>query len=145
MKNEDVSMKTIQITTKSAKKLLHIIAKYGIKKVLNTLSQMNQISKNRGEQSYNNLYHSGQSLSLVDISGNKELTAFKKIANKWGMDFAVKEDKSNDNHCVFFKAKDQEIFDKVFSEYNNYLKTRKPSLHQKKVIEMKNYLKSQND
>lgn len=33
MKNEDVSMKTIQITTKNADKLLRLIAKYGVKNV----------------------------------------------------------------------------------------------------------------
>lgn len=149
LQNEDVSMKTIQVTTRNAAKLLRIIAKYGIKKVLSKIHQINQESKTKGKQSYSNLYRSGQSLSSVDISGNKELTAFKQIADKWGMDFAVKKDNSNKgNYHVFFKAKDQEIFDKVFSEYDNYLKNRKPSLlekleHKKEEIAQKKQLEAE--
>ncbi len=148
LQNEDVSMKTVQITTKNVTKLLRLIAKGGVK-FFNKLRQIYKISKTRGEQSYSNLYRSGQSLSSVDISGNKELTAFKEIANKWGMDFSVKKDESDKgNYHVFFKAKDQDVFDKVFSEYDNYLKNRKPSLlekleHKKEEIAQKKQLEAE--
>lgn len=127
MQNEDVANKTISIATRSAVKVLRFLAKHGINGV-KKCRQINKLANSMGEQSYSKLYKSGQSLSTVDISSHSELSAFKNIANQFKMDFAVKKDKETGMYTLFFKAKDKEIYDRVFEKYKEHLTKQKPSL-----------------
>ncbi len=127
MQNEDVANKTISIATRSASKLLRFLAKNGFKG-LKKLNQIRVTKAGQGKQSYKRIYRSGQGLSSVDVSNSAEISAFKKIAKEYKMDFAVKKDKQTGMYTLFFKAKDKEIYDRVFSKYKEHLTKQKPSL-----------------
>lgn len=127
MQNEEISNKTIAIASRSAVKVLRYLAKYGFKG-LQKLKKISAEKANQGKQSYKRIYRSGQGLSTVDISSKDELSSFKKTAKKYKMDFAVKKDKQTGMYVLFFKAKDKEIYDKVFEKYKSHLQKKKPSL-----------------
>lgn len=72
----------------------------------------------KGKQSVKELIGQGQGVSSMDIadSGIKD---FKKIANKYGVDFAIVRDKAADPplYTVFFKAKDADAIKQILKEY----------------------------
>lgn len=75
MQNEDISNKTITVTTRSAEKVLRFLAKHGysgFKKMQNCHNQ----KKLQGKQSYKNICKSGQGLSVVDIGNSDEIKLF---------------------------------------------------------------------
>lgn len=137
MQNEELSNKTITFTTKNVAKALKYLAKYGFKglKALAKSGKHKIYKPTEGKQSYKNLVKSGQglsgvdifksedmkNLSPVDISRSKQVRLFKKAAKQYRMDFAVKKDKKTGLYHLFFKAKDKEVYDKVFSNYKDAL------------------------
>ena len=66
------------------------------------------------------------------VIGDESLRLFKRIARKYGVDYAVTKDKSVDppNYVVFFKAKDADALQLIVDEYGDrLLKARsKPSV-----------------
>ena len=72
----------------------------------------------KGKQSVKELIGQGQGVSSMDMadSGIKD---FKKIANKYGVDFAIVRDKAADPplYTVFFKAKDADAIKQILKEY----------------------------
>lgn len=54
----------------------------------------------------------------MDI-GDSGIKDFKKIANKYGVDFAIVKDKAADPplYTVFFKAKDADAIKQILKEY----------------------------
>ena len=72
----------------------------------------------RGKQSVKELVGQGQGVSSMDI-GDSGIRDFKKIANKYGVDFAIVKDKDVDppKYTVFFKARDADAITQVLKEY----------------------------
>ena len=68
-------------------------------------------------------------------------SSFEKVARKYGIDFSLKRDASEDppKYIIFFKAKDIDVMTAAFKEYtkNDLKKTNKPSLRKRlaKAIE----------
>ena len=60
----------------------------------------------------------GQGVSSMEI-GDSGIRDFKKIANKYGVDFAIVKDKDVDppKYTVFFKARDADAITQVLKEY----------------------------
>lgn len=54
----------------------------------------------------------------MDISTDSSLRTFNGIAQKHGIDFAVKKDSESDKYLIFFKAKDQDVMASVFDEFS---------------------------
>ena len=71
-----------------------------------------------GKQSVKELVGQGQGVSSMDI-GDSGIKDFKKIANKYGVDFAIVKDKEADpaRYTVFFKAKDADAITQILKEY----------------------------
>ncbi len=71
-----------------------------------------------GEQSVKELIGQGQGVSSMEV-GDSGIKDFKKIANKYGVDFAIVKDKEADppKYTVFFKAKDADAITQVLKEY----------------------------
>ena len=59
--------------------------------------------------------------------GDAGIRDFKRIANKYGVDFAIVKDKNENppKYKVFFKAKDADAITSVLKEYSDRLSKRK--------------------
>ncbi|MCD8149854.1 MAG: PcfB family protein [Clostridiales bacterium] len=71
-----------------------------------------------GKQSVKELVGQGQGVSSLDIS-DTGIKDFERIAKKYGVDFAIKKDKSvmPPKYLVFFKARDADALTAAFDEY----------------------------
>lgn len=105
----------------------------------------------KGKQTVRQLMQHGQQLNSVDISTDKSLRTFNKIAKKHGVDFAVKKSPDSGKYLIFFKAKDNDVLASVFEEFSKKelnKKSKKESLvekinqNEKAVKEMQNQLEN---
>ena len=87
----------------------------------------------KGKQSVKELIGQGQGVSSMDI-GDSGIKDFKKIANKYGVDFAIVKDKEADppRYTVFFKAKDADAITQILKEYAAKQTKRKEKAAEKK-------------
>ena len=93
--------------------------------------QANEDTTPHGKQSIQELIGQNQGVSSIDIQ-NTNLRDFEKIANKYGVDYAITRDKTvtPPKYMVFFKARDADALTAAFAEYSNQrLKAKdKPSV-----------------
>ena len=84
-----------------------------------------------GKQTIQELIGQNQGVSSIDIQ-NTNIRDFEKIANKYGVDYAITRDKSvtPPKYMMFFKARDADALTAAFAEYSNQrLKAKdKPSV-----------------
>ena len=89
--------------------------------------------KPTGKQTVKQLVGQNQGVANIEIS-NKNIKDFDRVARKYGVDYAVKKDKtlSPPKYMVFFKARDADALTAAFEEYtrNTARKRQKPSLIQ---------------
>lgn len=82
--------------------------------------------KPTGKQSVKELVGQNQGVSNIEVasSGIKD---FEKVARKYGVDYAVREDKSGEKpkYLVFFKARDSDALLAAFREYTGKVMGRK--------------------
>ena len=80
-----------------------------------------------GKQSVKQLVGQNQGVSNIEIT-DKNIKDFERIARKYGVDFALKKDKTGDipKYLVFFKARDADALTAAFKEYTP--KVRKKEL-----------------
>lgn len=138
---EEVEHKTVNLAVRSSKVTAQVLYK-GLKAFINHQKQKTAkkaVTKDepvKGEQSVKELIGQGQGVSSmpIDDDGVKD---FKKICNKYGVDFAVVKDKTVDppQFTVFFKAKDADAITQVLKEYSakqmkkkQKAETKKPSI-----------------
>jgi len=85
-----------------------------------------------GKQSVKQLTRQGVGVSNIEIT-DKNIKSFEKIARKYGVDFAVKKDRTTipPKWLVFFKGRDADVVTSAFKEFSaKQLKktTAKPSV-----------------
>ena len=73
---------------------------------------------NKGKQTVKQLTRQGQGVSNIEINA-RNIKSFESIARKYGVDFAVKKDKSEfpPKWLVFFKARDADALTAAFKEF----------------------------
>ena len=78
-------------------------------------------AKPQGRQSVKQLIGQNQGVSNIEIT-NSNIKGFERIARKYGVDFAVKKDRSVSppKYFVFFKARDADALTAAFKEYTAY-------------------------
>ena len=86
----------------------------------------------KGKQTVKQLTRQGQGVTNIEIS-DKNIKDFEGIARKFGVDFAVVKDNTEQppKHLVFFKARDTDAITAAFREYSAKQMARtseKPSL-----------------
>ena len=71
-----------------------------------------------GRQSVADLLKAGVSTDKIELPDGSARD-FCKLAKKFGVDYAIRKDKSQEpaRYVVFFKAKDTEVLDQVVKEY----------------------------
>ena len=75
-----------------------------------------------GKQSVKELIGQGQGVESIEV-GDESLRTFNSIAKKYGVDFAIKKDKTVDSphYVAFFKAKDADALQHILDEYGGRL------------------------
>ena len=75
-----------------------------------------------------------QGVSNIEIN-DPSIKAFERIARKYGVDYAIKRDRSSDppRFLVFFKSRDADALTSAFNEYagNKVKKASRPSVLQR--------------
>ena len=72
-----------------------------------------------GKQTVKELIGQNQGVTSIDIS-RTDLKGFEGVARKYGVDYAIRQDKSTHppKYLVFFKAKDADALTAAFNEYS---------------------------
>ena len=106
--------------------------------------QKHQNKSYQGKQSIKQLVESGAALSNIEIT-NKNIKSFEPVAKKYGLDYALKKDKSTEppKYLVFFKGKDIDVINMAFQEYSQKQLREKPSIR-KMLLQMKELAKTIN-
>ena len=131
MVQEDVENRTVNLAVRSSKvtaaELYRALRAY--MRHRQNKKQIKQVAKEsvtKGKQSVKELIGQGQGVSSMPI-GDSGIRDFKRIANKYGVDFAVVKDKNEDppKYTVFFKAKDADAITSVLKEYGDRMEKRR--------------------
>lgn len=84
-----------------------------------------------GKQSVKDLAKQNQGLSNIEVT-DKNIKSFEKIARKYGVDFAIKKDKTvlPPKYLVFFKGRDADAITAAFTEFTakTMQKAERPSV-----------------
>ena len=135
---EEVENKTVQLAVRSSKVTLKLLLRalrayirhHQNKKRLKQYAKSKDATV-KGKQSVKELVGQGQGVSSMEI-GDSGIKDFKKLANKYGVDFAIVKDKSGEipKYVCFFKARDADALTSAFNAYTaDALKNReKPSV-----------------
>ena len=132
MVQEEVEHKTVHLAVRtaevSAKELCRALRRY-LKELHRKNKEMKAATRDapvQGKQSVKELVGQGQGVSSMEI-GDTGIRDFKRIANKYGVDFAIVKDKEGDppKHTVFFKAKDADAIKLVLKDYAQKVVKRK--------------------
>lgn len=142
---EEVNDKTIALSVKTAK-LTGTVLKAVLRKFLEEQAKAKQKSKTKsaepkhGKQTMKQLMKQNTQLTGIEVTDGN-IKSFEKVARKYGIDFSLKKDASEDppKYIIFFKAKDIDVMTAAFKEYtkNDLKKTNNPSLRKRlaKAIE----------
>jgi len=134
-KTVNLAVTTSKLTARTLYKALKAFVNH--QKNKNAKKQMSKDTTIKGKQSVKELVGQGQGVSSLPI-GDSGIKDFQKIANKYGVDFAIIKDKTEEppKYTVFFKAKDADAITNVLKEYSakqvkRQAKEKKPSILQK--------------
>ncbi|MDO4294442.1 MAG: PcfB family protein [Eubacteriales bacterium] len=87
--------------------------------------------KPQGKQTVKQLVGQNQGVSNIEIT-DPSIKEFEKIARKFGVDYAVKKDRSTSppKYLIFFKARDADALTATFTEYTGkkVKKVQRPSV-----------------
>lgn len=142
---EDVEYKTVNLAIKSSK-VSALVLYRGLKAFIDHQKRKHEkktVEKEepiKGKQSVKELIGQGQGVSSMPI-GENGVRDFKKISNKYGVDFAIIKDKSVNppQYTSFFKAKDADAITQVLKEYSvKQMKRQEKSSVLQKLKQFKN-------
>lgn len=114
--HEEVADRSVNLAIRSSK-----VTSRGLVKALSMYARhlKNKSNEISGEQSVKDLIKQGQGVASAEI-GDKGIKDFKRIANKYGVDFSIVKDKATDPpvYTVFFKARDADAITQILKEYS---------------------------
>ena len=137
---EEVTQKTIALSVnvgKGAARLTEQALQKAIKKFLEQKSKAPH-----GKQTMRQLMKQNAGVSNIEIT-DSNIKSFERVARKYGVDFALKKDKSGDipKYLVFFKARDADALTAAFKEYTAK-EVRRASKDRPSVLEQLRALKA---
>ena len=121
---EEVENRTVNLAISTTKLTARSIVRLGLKGIAYIKRKSQEAAmkneKPTGKQTIQELIGQNQGVSSIDIQ-NTNIRDFEKIANKYGVDYAITRDKSvtPPKYMVFFKARDADALTAAFSEYSN--------------------------
>lgn len=122
---EEVESRTVTLII-SANKLTARLMKEAVEKYLASLKEKRRERlqsgpvKPVGKQTVKQLIGQNQGVSNIEIN-DKNIKDFDRVARKYGVDYAVKKDRSVSppKYMVFFKGRDADALTAAFEEYSN--------------------------
>ena len=129
---EQNTEKTVALSVKTGKMTAKVL-KGAVKAFLD--AQKNKKPKiYKGKQSVKHLTRSGESLTSIEVT-DKNIKSFDKTARKYGIDYALKKDTTEEppKYLVFFKAKNNDVLTMAFKEFaaNELTKSKKTPIKEK--------------
>lgn len=115
---EQINEKSVSLIIRGTKLTSTMLAK-SINKILIERKKQKQPKLYQGKQSVKNLVKQGAGVSNIEIT-DSNIKSFERTARKYGVDFALKKDKtvSPPKWLVFFKARDADALTAAFKEYS---------------------------
>lgn len=116
--NEEVAQESIRFACNSTK----VTVRFLINALKAYLAHREKVKNTpiKGKQTVKQLVQQNQGVTSLEVSG-ESMRTFKKLAGKYGVDFAIVKDKSADKdkprYTVFFKARDTDAIQAVLNEY----------------------------
>lgn len=132
---EEVEQRTVTLAISTSKMTANVL-KSAISKYLAHRKEKARQGpvKPCGKQSVKQLVGQDQGVTNIEIT-DKNIKDFERIARKYGVDFALKKDKTGEipKYLVFFKARDADALTAAFKEYTAKTdrKMERPSVLQK--------------
>lgn len=129
---EEVENKTVALAINTAK----LTARELKAAILKFLAAQKNKSRDapeipHGKQSVKELSKQNQGLSNIEVT-DKNIKSFEQVAKKYGVDFAIKKDKSitPPKYLVFFKGRDADAITAAFTEFTakTVRKAERPSV-----------------
>ena len=141
---EEIENKTLSLiinTSKFTERTLATAFAKALKLGWNKAKEHHQ-AKPQGRQSVKQLIGQNQGVSNIEIT-DSNIKSFERVARKYGVDFALKKDKSGDipKYLVFFKARDADALTAAFKEYTAK-EVRRASQDKPSVLEQLRALKA---
>ena len=116
---EEVEQRTVTLAISTSKMTANVL-KSAISKYLAYRKEKARQGpvKPCGKQSVKQLVGQDQGVTNIEIT-DKNIKDFERIARKYGVDFALKKDKTGEipKYLVFFKARDADALTAAFKEY----------------------------
>lgn len=136
---EEVESRTITLAISTTKMTANVL-KSAVSKYL-AYRKEKKVEKVRdgpvkpsGKQTVKQLIGQDQGVANIEIT-DKNIRDFDRVARKYGIDYALKKDRSGDipKYLVFFKARDGDALTAAFKEYTAKTERKKerPSILQK--------------
>lgn len=118
---EEVENRTVTLVI-SAVKLTGRELKAAVEKYLASRKAKKQGKaevKPHGKQTVKQLIGQNQGVSNIEVT-ESNIKGFDRVARKYGVDYAIKKDKSGEipKYLVFFKARDADALTAAFTEYS---------------------------
>lgn len=128
---EEVENRSVTLAITTAK-LTGRVLKYAMYKFLSAQKKSRDSPTiPHGKQSVKDLAKQNQGLTNIEVT-DKNIKSFEKIARKYGVDFAVKKDKTvlPPKYLVFFKGRDADAITSAFTEFTakTMQKAERPSV-----------------
>ncbi len=125
---EEVESRTVNLAISTTK-----LTARSIVAAVRSYLRLRAESKPIGKQSVKDLIGQDQGATSIDIA-RTDLRGFKNIARKYGIDYAIRKDRSVDppKYLVFFKSRDTDAMTAAFNEYSQKVmrKEERPSILQ---------------
>jgi len=142
--NEEVAKESIRFAFNISRLTIHALIK-GLREAHKVLKDSKD-KTGKGQQTVKQLIKQGQGATSLEVSG-ESMRQFKRLCNKYGLDFAIVKNKENDQarYTVFFKAKDTDAITRVLDEYTAKLMKKEAGLEKPSTLKRLRELKARCD
>ena len=132
---EEIENRSVTLVISASKLTLRVlqdaIRQYLAEQKYKTSNTLKTDPSKHGKQTVKELVGQGKGVTNIEVTDNN-IKAFERVANKYGVDFAVKRDASQHpaKYLVFFKAPDTDAMTAAFREFTTKTIKRenKPSI-----------------
>ena len=134
---DEVNTKVVAIAIKGSKITAEVLDK-ALKKFVEEIEKVQKTASQpktyRGKQSIKHLVEQNAAISNIEVTDGN-IKSFQRTANKYGIDYALKKDTSEEppRYIVFFKGRDVDVMTQAFKEFSarTVKQKDKPSLRRK--------------
>ena len=134
---DEVNTKVVAIAIKGGKISAEVLEK-ALKKFVEEIEKAQKTASQpktyRGKQSIKHLVEQNAAISNIEVTDGN-IKSFQRTANKYGIDYALKKDTSEEppRYIVFFKGRDVDVMTQAFKEFSarTVQQKDKPSLRRK--------------